>query len=457
MTNVLDLTASKLAAVYARGEVSPVEVMKEALEKAQQTQSTLNAFCAFDADGALEAAKASEQRWRRHAPNSLLDGVPVAIKDNVCTENMPTRYGSRTVESKKADWVDAPVTARLREAGALIFGKTTLCEYGYTVSSQCSLTGVTKNPWNVAHTCGGSSAGSAAAVAARICPVAVGTDGGGSVRVPAAWSGLHGFKSSFGRIPHFPRGAFAALSHIGPLTRSARDAAIFMDIATRPDSRDWYALPYNPKSYLESLSSPLTGRRIAYSETLGIADIEVAPAVLASLRNMRRLLVDMGAIVQDVNPPAIDRASQNHKILWTSFCARVAAVLQPEVREKLDPGFKELVVMGESVSREQLVNVLVDRGEVGRELNQFFGDYELVVCPTFPVTAPTLVEMETKSYFPAMTAWCNQAGLPAVSVPCGVDSAGLPIAMQLVGPQYGDYSVLGASGVLEGALNPAAV
>lgn len=453
MTTLLDLSASQLAAAYAGGKASPVEMMKETLEKAHHTQPSLNAFCAFDADAALEAASASEQRWRRHAPYSLLDGVPVAIKDNLHTATMPTRYGSRAVEPTEADFVDAPVVARLREAGALIFAKTTLCEYGHTVSSKCGLTGTTKNPRNLAHTCGGSSAGSAAAVAANICPIAIGTDGGGSVRIPAAWSGLHGFKPSFGRVPHFPRGAFAMLSHIGPMTRSAKDAAIVMDIIARADSRDWYALPYEPKSFLDGLSWPLTGRRIAYSETLGISDVQVAPDVIAALRNVRRILVEMGAIVNDVDPPGVDRASHNHRILWTSFCARVAAALQPAAREKLDPGFRELAAIGEKVSREDFVNVLVDRGEVGRELNRFFGDYDLVVCPTFPTVAPTLIDMDTKSYFPMMTAWCNQTGLPAASVPCGMDSRGLPLAVQIVGPQYADYAVLGASSVLEGALS----
>jgi aspartyl-tRNA(Asn)/glutamyl-tRNA(Gln) amidotransferase subunit A len=365
---------------------------------------------------------------------------------------MPTRFGSLSTSAENGN-EDSPSVTRLREAGAIVFAKTTLPEFAHKVSTESPLTGATHNPWNLAHTPGGSSGGAAAAVAARIGPLALGTDGGGSIRVPAAWSGIYGFKPSFGRVPHHPRGAFAFFSHVGPMTRTVTDAAAMMDAIAQPDSRDWYSLPHDSRSYVEALSMNVAGLRIALSPTLGITEIDVDPEVLHAVDIVARAFESMGAHVEPADPPAIGTALENHRTAWASLSARIVGSLSDANRSRVDPTFAALAAGAAEIDRHVLLEAIIGRGEFGHVMNGFFERFDLLLCPVYPTTAPSHERIATGGpLVPYFTPWCNQTGQPAASVPVGVSSAGLPLAAQIVGRQYADRLVLAASHALEKAL-----
>src|SRR5438094_1845841 len=262
------LSATELLDAYRKHELSPVEVTRGVLERIDKLNPVVNAFNLVS-DRALEDAKASEARWLAGQPRGLLDGVPASIKDIILTKGWPTLRGSKTVDPKGPWNDDAPATARLREHGAVLLGKTTTPEFGWKGVTDSPLTGITRNPWNPAKTPGGSSGGAAAAVAAGMGPLAVGTDGGGSIRIPCSFTGLFGIKGSFGRVPAWPLSPFGTVAHVGPITRDVADAALMLNVLSLPDARDWYALPYEPRAYRARLATGLRALRITYSPNLG--------------------------------------------------------------------------------------------------------------------------------------------------------------------------------------------
>lgn len=444
MSPIHRMSASELADLYAAKTLSPIEVVRDLLSLHERLADDLNAFCCLNQDSALQQAGASEARWRAGKPLSPLDGVPVSIKDNLGTDDMPTRFGSLAVSAERAQLPDSPSVRRLREAGAVIFGKTTLPDFAHKIVTDSPLSGITRNPWNLAHTPGGSSGGAAAAVAAGLAPLALGTDGGGSIRIPAAFSGIYGFKPSFGRVPHYPRGAFALLSHVGPMSRTAEDAALMMNLIARPDPRDWYALPYEPSDYRAALRTPLPRLRIALSPSLGL-ETQPDPEILATLKRSARILESMGAHVELADPPAILQCLQIHGIFWSAFSARLADSLE-DAANRLDPSLKALVEAGRQLPPHSFLDAQMRRAEAGREVNEFFSRHDLVLCPVHPTVAPELSpQLEQCPPHPVYTPWCNQLGLPAASVYAGNSTEGLPIGIQLVGRQYDDITVLRVS------------
>src|SRR6201997_3072474 len=273
-------SATRLIELYRAKQASPVEVVDETLRRLESTESAINAFVLYDPETALSMARASEARWQSGEPRGLLDGVPVALKDTLLTRGWPRLLGSRTIDPNQAWEEDAPVPTRLRAEGAVFFGKTTTPEFGWKGVTDSPLSGTTRNPWNLERTPGGSSGGSAAALAAGICPLAVGTDAGGSIRIPASFSGVFGLKPTFGRVALYPPSAFGDVSHVGPMARSAEDAALMLDAMKGPDARDGYSLPDDGISYRDAVRrGSLRGKRVALSPTLGYA--EPTPAVRA--------------------------------------------------------------------------------------------------------------------------------------------------------------------------------
>src|SRR6516225_10317207 len=240
-------SAVSLLDLYRKKALSPVEVTRFLLDRLDMLHPKINAFCIVDRDGALAAARESERRWEHGEPAGRLDGVPVTIKDLMLMRGFPTRRGSRLVDPDQ-DWSeDAPAVARLREAGAVILGKTTTPEFGWKALGDSPLTGITHNPWNLARTPGGSSAGAAAACAAGIGPLHLGSDGAGSIRIPCAFTGVFGLKPSFGRVPAYPLSAMGLLAHLGPMARTVADAALMLTLLSQPDPRDPSALPPLPR------------------------------------------------------------------------------------------------------------------------------------------------------------------------------------------------------------------
>src|SRR5690349_13051781 len=299
MSDLCALSATDLLDGYRKHQLSPVEVTRAVLERIEKLNPVLNAFNLVS-DRAIEDAKASEKRWAAGQQKGLLDGVPVSIKDIILTRGWPTLRGSKTIDPKGPWKDDAPVTARLREHGAVILGKTTTPEFGWKGVTDSPLTGITRNPWNPKKTPGGSSGGAAAAVASGMGPLAIGTDGGGSIRIPCSFTGLFGLKPSFGRVPAWPLSPFGTVAHVGPMTRSVADAALMLNVLTLPDARDWHALPFEARDWRTGLENGIADVRIAYSPDLGYASVDAE--VAAIVKDAVRVLTDLGAKVEEQDP-----------------------------------------------------------------------------------------------------------------------------------------------------------
>ncbi|MBX9605558.1 MAG: amidase [Gammaproteobacteria bacterium] len=449
-----DCTASELTALYARGEASPVEAAQAVLERIAALNGSLRAFCHLSPDETLAMARASEERWRAGQPCGPLDGVPVSIKDLILTRGWPTLRGSRGIRADQPWDVDAPVTARLREAGAVLLGKTTTPEYGCKGETNSPATGITRNPWNTTRTSGGSSGGAAAAVAAGMGPIAIGTDGAGSVRIPASFCGNFGLKPSFGRVPAFPLSPFGTVAHLGPHTMSVRDAALAMNVIKRPDARDWTSLPYDDRDYTVGLEDGIAGLRVAWSPTLGYAR-NVHPEVAAACARAVRLLEDLGARVEAVDP-GFDDPLEITIGLWFLGSLTLWSTLSPEQQALSDPDFAAQAELGRAYSALDVSRLNVRRGQLGSHMRGFMERYDLLVTPTIAVPAfaarePASVPMTPES----MLGWTpfsypfNLTQQPACTIPCGLTADGLPIGLQIVGPMFGDALVLRAARAFE--------
>ncbi|MCI3179586.1 amidase [Caulobacter sp. CCUG 60055] len=444
---------SGMERAYRAREISPVEAVEAALDAAEATQDTLNAFVFIDREGALRAAAESEMRWRAGSPLSPLDGAPVSVKDNIHVEGLPTSYGSLATTEEKRWGPDSPSVARMREAGMAIIGKTTLPDHAFKVTTESPLTGVTRNPWNPAHTPGGSSGGAAAAVGG-FGGLALGTDGGGSIRVPAAWTGVVGFKPSLARVPHHPRGTFGPLSHVGPLARNVRDVARLMSIIAKPDSRDWYASGDRGDDFETPLSAQAQPMRIALSPTLGLGVEVVGSEIRTAVEAAARVFEQLGCDVRLMDPPAVREAVDLHGYMWVSFCALLSQRFGHAASE-LDVGLRRAAALGASLRPTEVTDLFVRRGDLGSVFWRFFEDYDLVLAPTAPCTAPAIADLDEAQPFRVLTtSWCNLVGLPAISVPCGLARNGLPIGLQIVGGPRADLAVLKAAFAYEHARGP---
>ncbi|MFJ6184369.1 amidase [Streptomyces sp. NPDC092295] len=460
-TRLTDLTARQLLAGYERGDFSPLDATRAVLDRIEVVQPLVNAFVRVDADAALAQAEASTARWSAREPRGLLDGVPVSVKDIFLQRGSPTLRGSRTVRTQGAWDEDAPAVARLREHGAVLVGKTTTPEFGWKGVTDSPLSGVTRNPYDPSRTSGGSSGGSAAAVALGAAPLSIGTDGGGSVRIPASFCGIFGFKPTYGRVPLYPSSPFGTLAHAGPMTRDAADAALLMDVISGADWRDWSQLAPAP-----GLSAALTdgaagaaggggvkGLRIAYSPTFG-NQVAVRPEVASAVRRAVGRLAELGAYIEEADPDVTDPVEAFHT-LWFSGAARLVEPFGAEQRELLDPGLREIVAAGERYSALDYLAAVDARMELGRRFGRFHESYDLLVTPTLPITAfEAGRETPRGSGQRRWTAWTpftypfNLTQQPAASVPCGVDGDGLPIGVQLVAGRHADALVLRAAHAL---------
>ncbi|HKI97417.1 MAG TPA: amidase [bacterium] len=445
------LSAGELLHAYRQRTLSPVEVTQAALERIAALNERLNAFCAVDVEGAMEAARASEQRWQRGAPRGLLDGVPVSIKDLVLTRGLPTRFGSRTTDPDGPWDTDAPATARLREAGAVLLGKTATPEYGHKFVTDSPLTGITRNPWNPERSPGGSSGGAGAAVAAGLGPLAVGTDGGGSIRIPAAWSGIVGHKPTFGRVPAWPPSRWGTLSNVGPMARTVTDVALLLTVLAGPDARDWYALPPDGRDYRVGLDDGVRGLRLAYAPDLGLAQVQ--PEIAAAVRAAVHLLAEQGAHVEEIEPPGIESILQAHRTFAVSIFAHMVEGLDESGRALLDPYLLSFHEAGRKLSALDFQESLMVRREVGSRMQALHERFDLLLLPTFHCEPPPVpgLPSELAGKPPALTCWVNHTNQPAASVPCGLTTSGLPIGLQIVGPKYADALVLRCARAYESA------
>ncbi|MFF1299415.1 MULTISPECIES: amidase [unclassified Streptomyces] len=454
MTELTELTAVQLVEGYRKGEFSPVEVTRAALERAERIQPEVNAFVRITAEEALAQARESADRWRRGAPAGLVDGVPVTVKDILLMRGAPTLKGSKAL-SEKGRWdEDAPSVARLREHGAVFLGKTTTPEFGWKGVTDSPLSGVTRNPHDPSRTAGGSSGGAAAAVALGAGPLALGTDGGGSVRIPAAFCGIFALKPTYGRVPLYPASAFGTLAHVGPMTRDAADAALMLDVIGTPDARDWSGMGPSAVAHQGVLREGVRGLRIAYSPCLG-GQVRVQPGVSAAVRRAVERLARLGAYVEETDPDLTDPVDAFHT-LWFSGAARVTQHFGPYQRELLDPGLREICGLGARYSALDYLAAVDVRMDLGRRMGRFHASYDLLVTPTVPITAfEAGAEVPKGSGHRRWTGWTpftypfNMTQQPAASVPVGVDGDGLPVGLQIVAARHRDDLVLRAAHALD--------
>ena len=449
-TDLADCTALELKELFRTHRASPLEATRAALARIERLNPVLHAFSSIAAEAALESARASETRWARGEPCGALDGVPASIKDLILTRGMPTLRGSRTVDPDQSWDVDAPAAARLREAGAVILGKTTTPEFGCKGETNSPLTGISRNPWNHQKTPGGSSGGTAAAVASGMGPISVGTDGAGSIRIPAAFCGNVGFKPSFGRVPAYPLSYFGTVSHLGPHTMSVRDSALVMNVLSQPDARDWTSLPPDDRDYLEGLEDGISGLRIAWSPTLGYAR-GVDPEVAVACERAVQRLSDLGAIVEAVDP-GIEDPLEITCGLWFVGAWTLWNTLTPAQQTLTDPDFAAEARLGSSFSALDVQQLQLRRGALGAHLRQFMQRFDLLVTPAVAVPAfdarpPGMADMTPA----ALLGWTpfsypfNLTQQPACTIPCGLTASGLPIGLQFVGPMFADALVLRAA------------
>ena len=451
--DICALSAATLVKLYRAKALSPVEATRAVLARIAELNPALNCYNLVDAKSALESARASEARWIKGAPMGPLDGVPASIKDIILTRGWPTRRGSKTVDPAGPWNDDAPAVARLREAGAVLVGKTTTPEFGWKGVTDSPLTGITRNPWNPRMTPGGSSGGAAAAVAAGMGPLAVGTDGGGSIRIPCGFTGLFGLKPSFGRVPAWPLSPFGTVAHLGPMTRTVTDAALMLNVLAQPDARDWTALPYDKRDYLAGLEDGVQGMRIAYSPNLGYAKVDKEIAAL--VKKAVAVFEELGAKVEEVHP-GFDDQLDTFTLHWFPGAAYVVRNIPKAKHKLMDKGLLDVARQGERITMKQYQDATARRGALGVLMNRFHEKYDLLLTPTLPLPA-----FEAGKEFPAQvregrwTDWTpfsypfNLTQQPAASIPCGLTKAGLPAGLHIVGPRYGDAQVLRAARAYE--------
>lgn len=449
------LSAIALIQHYRDRSLSPVEVTQAALQRIAQNNPLVNAFVQVDEAGALAAAHESEVRWQQGKPLGLVDGIPTTVKDLLLTKGIPTLRGSRAVSPDQSWEEDAPAVARLRSQGAILLGKTTTSEFGWKGVTESPLTGITRNPWNLALTPGGSSGGAAVAAALNLGVLHLSTDGGGSTRQPAALTGVFGLKPTFGRVAGYPSAHTGTLFHIGVITRHVEDAALALNVIAHPDLRDWYALPDQAQDYRQTLEQGVQGLRIAYSPRLGYAQVE--PAVAELVEAAVQVFVELGAIVEEVDP-GFENPYPIFRIFWITGAAKLLRTFTPEQRDLVEVGLQAAAEAGEQISLSEYQWALDQREALGQHLSLYHQNYDLLLTPTVPVVAfPVGQGFPQTDLYPQGVNWTpftfpfNLTQQPAASVPCGFTTTGLPVGLQIVGAKYQDALVLRAARAFETA------
>ena len=450
-------SATELTAMIRRKTVSPVEVVEAILARIERVNPRLGAFVTVTADEARRAARAAERAvMRKGARLGPLHGVPFSVKDLVITRGVRTTFGTPLFRDN-VPVEDAPMVARLQAAGAIMIGKTNTPTFGWLGATHNLLFGPTRNPWHLDRTPGGSSGGASAAVAAGLGPLAVGTDGGGSIRIPAAFTGIVGYKPSYGRIPTYPASAAWSLSHIGPLTRTVADAALVLQVTAGPDERDPYSLPAAAADYAKRLGRGVKGLRVAYADDLGggePVDAEVGRVAARAARAFR----DLGCRVESAAPGWPSPGECWYEI----FLGGVATRLAPyrDRRADLEPGLLRLIDEALANAPTRFIQAWFDRLAWWQHPRAFFEKYDLLVtptvaCPPFPIGLDHPTEVAGKPVSPygwiPFTYPFNLTGQPAASVPCGFTREGLPIGLQIVGRRFDDGAVLQAAAAFERA------
>jgi len=445
VTSLHDLSAVDLIAGYRAKQFSPSEVLEEVLAHIAAWEPHIKALYLFDPDGARASARASSERWQQGEPTGALDGVPVTIKDNIATKGQPVPLGAASVKLVPAP-KDAPPAARLREAGCVIFSKTTMPDYGMLSSGLSSFHPLTRNPWDLSKNPGGSSAGAGAAGAAGYGPLHLGTDIGGSVRLPACWCGLVGLKPSLGRIPIDP---FYVGRVAGPLTRTVDDAALMMSVLSKPDRRDGMSLPPDPINWKAHDKSPRKMR-------LGLMlDLGVGQALEKAVRD-----VAVEAAITEVDGILTREMLEGLDNFWRARMWDDLSRLTPAERAKALPYIVQWGERGERLSGVDVIRGFNATMAIRTAATKLFGDLDYVISPVSPVVnfpaefAAPINDPDRPFEHICYTVPWNMSENPAISINGGYDSSGFPIGVQIVGRRFDDLGVLGMAKAFEALRGP---
>ncbi len=447
--------ATELAVLIRKKKISPVEVLDAVLDRIERLNPKLNAFVTLTGAQARREAKAAERAVsKKGARLGPLHGVPFSVKDLVITKGVRTTFGTPLYRDNVPS-EDAPMVERLKAAGAIMLGKTNTPTFGWIGATHNLLFGPTRNPWNLGRTPGGSSGGASAAAAAGLGPLHVGTDGGGSIRIPASFAGIYGLKASFGRIPAYPPSGAWSLSHIGPMTRTVADAALMLQVAAGPDERDQTSLPAAPVDYVKALAGGVKGLRVAWSADLGFADV-VDPEVRDLCAKGASAFREVGCRVEAVDPGWPSPLDCWSQLFGGGIATRLAPYL--DRKSEIDPGLYRIIETTLKNPPTKYVQAWFDRLAWWEHPRRLFEKYDLlltptIACPPFAIGLDNPTEIAGKSVPPY--AWIpftfpfNMTGQPAASVPCGFTKDGLPVGLQIVGRRFDDATVLRASAAFE--------
>lgn len=447
-------TAAKVLDLYSRKKLSPVEVMKASFAQIERFQESLNPFIVIaDEADLMKQAKESEARWAKGNPSGILDGLPVTIKDDTGVKGWPLREGSlSTPETPVTE--DAPQPARLREAGAIFLGKTTMPEFGHKSATDSPVTGATRNPWNPSKTTGGSSGGAGIAAATGMGYMHLGSDGGGSIRIPAHYCGVYGIKPTTGLVPEWPPSPFSGMATSGPLTQHVEDSALMLDVISGADLRDWYSAPYQKHDFAKNLTKPVKHLRIAYAPTINGAPVD--PEVAHFTAEAAKKLQAYGTVEEiSFEIPKLIETWNSH---WMMIAAWIYSKAPQGSHEKMDPYFRKWAARGDKLSLNEFGDAQVDRANIGMEMNRLMAKYDIIVLPAMAKTAYTVEQGQNagtddreepfNNWIP-FTFPANLTKQPAASLPCGVTKDGMPVGVQIMSGYLKDGLVLNVSHALE--------
>lgn len=448
--------ATDLSRLIRTKAVSPVEVVRAAIARAEALNPSLNALCTPTYEAAMASARRAEAAVMRGEPLGLLHGIPTTIKDVAFTRGVRTMSGSRLYAQRVPDF-DHVHVERLQDAGAIMLGKTTTSELGWKGNGDSPVTGITHNPWKHGRNAGGSSAGAAVCAAAGIGPIHQGSDGAGSVRMPAAFCGVFGLKPSYGRIPYWPMPNNGAISHIGPLTRTVADGALMLQAVAGPDDRDAASLEAVPEDYLGRLDEGIAGLRVAYSPDLGYLPVDAE--VAGPVRQAVAAFESLGCHVEEVDPGWGDPIEMEHVLFTGSFAGMIGHLLD-EWQDRLDPGLVAITRHGQRYSAADLGRAMGERLQYYDRVRAFFERYDLLLTPSLSVAAFDNTKLIPAHWEQHPWDWIRWAGfsypfnltwLPAATCPCGFTSEGLPVGLQIVAGRFRDLRVLQAARAFEQA------
>lgn len=444
MRSLSFLSISQLSTLIKKKEISPIELLKNTLNNLEKIEKKINSFAHLDVEGAKKLAEQSEKRMLSNSLLSEIDGIPTSIKDLIAQKGLPQRFGSKTTPDKNSE-VDAPSVERLRDAGAILLGKSTTSEFGCKAVGDSPLTGITRNPWNLDLTPGGSSCGAAAMVSSGIVPYALGTDGGGSVRIPASLTGLFGIKANFGRVPVYPVSATPTLAHVGPLTRNVEDACTVLKLISGSNWKDPFSVSERVPDFTNI--NQKKKYKIAWSPTLGYAKPEknVLEKMDAAIKNISSLGHDVELVDNIFDKDPVD--------LWNAeFYAGVGTKLKQVIEknpEVIDPPILEVLKIAIQQEMGNYYGSVFERYALREKMRVFFEKFDLLITPTIPCVA-FKAGQNVPDNFPDrnIVSWVyytypfNLTGQPAASINAGFSNENLPIGMQVISKTNNEIDIL---------------